>query len=369
MCSSRKASGNRLERLLPIGPVSSARNATTASGASGSRVGGFDRGDDAERAVEAAGGRDAVEMRAGPDARLAAAPKRLPASSRETSSPASRIQPAASSCAASSSGEYAGAMLRDRVDLFEALEDASSRQCSQHAPADEREERDGGEADVPRGRRDERAEEAWVERAEGTLRSVCCRPIAAPLRPWPASSTAAANERLFQLIESTPATTSTGTSTAAARRGARSSGRQAPTRRARSRAAGASRLRADVRPAAGADPRRRSRAPASTASTAAGGARRQAALLVQEEHGEAGDAKLRREQERAADESRQIRRSRSGATPERAAAVVRAPAPRAGRAPPIAAPAMQASPCARSPSRRRPRATMRRQGERGRRSR
>jgi len=34
-------------------------------------------------------------------------PKRLPAVSRETSSPAWRIQPAASSCAASSSGEYA----------------------------------------------------------------------------------------------------------------------------------------------------------------------------------------------------------------------------------------------------------------------
>ncbi len=93
-------------------------------------------------------------------------PKRLPAPSRETSSPASRIQPAASSCAASSSAEYAGAVLRDRVDLVEALERRSSGQCSQHAPA-----RRAGRAattdepDAPRRRRDERAEERRVDGA------------------------------------------------------------------------------------------------------------------------------------------------------------------------------------------------------------
>ena len=71
------------------------------------------------------------------------------------------------------------------------------------------------------------------------FRSDCCNPIAAPLRRWPASSTAAANERLFQLIASTPAATSEGRSTASgAPTSAAVSGEEQPRSRVRSSATG-----------------------------------------------------------------------------------------------------------------------------------
>ena len=56
----------------------------------------------------------------------------------------------------------------------------------------------------------------------------------------------------------------------------------------------------DVRPASGADPRADAAAAGSTASTRRGRAGVEAAAVVQEEHGEADDAHLRREHERAA---------------------------------------------------------------------
>src|SRR3954447_2832125 len=107
MCNSRYASGVDSIRLLPIGPVSSARNATTASGRPRSRdaasiAATTPRAPSKRPAVGTLSRCDPAQTRASP--RL---PKRLPAPSRVTASPASRIQPAASSCAASSSGEYA----------------------------------------------------------------------------------------------------------------------------------------------------------------------------------------------------------------------------------------------------------------------
>src|SRR5207302_7736683 len=106
-----------------------------------------------------------------------------------------------------------GAMLPDRVDLVEPFEHSphpgnalSTRQPTSGKSATTANPTCHDDAATS-------APKSPGYAAPGPFRSVCCRPIADPLRPWPASSTAAANDRLFQLIDSTPATTSTGTST------------------------------------------------------------------------------------------------------------------------------------------------------------
>ena len=158
-------------------------------------------------------------------------------------------------------GRVPGPVLRDRVDLVEALR-PSRGQWSQHAPAREREQRDDEEPGAPRRRGDESAEERRVGGARHVEERLL-QPDREPLRPWPASSTAAANERLFQLIENTPAAMSTGMSTPSGA-SIRAAVRATKTRRAeRDRAAAARcRLAAQIRPAAGGDPALRPRAAA-----------------------------------------------------------------------------------------------------------
>src|SRR5207248_1024587 len=102
------------------------------------------------------------------------------------------------------------AMLRDRVDLVEPRADHTANGRSTRQPAS------GKSATAKNAARQDVAATSTPKSAgyaaPGRFRNVCCKPIASPLRPWPASSTAAAKERLFQLIEKTPAATSTGTS-------------------------------------------------------------------------------------------------------------------------------------------------------------
>ena len=88
-------------------------------------VGRLDRGDDAEHAVEPPGGRDAVEVRAGPDTRVAARPE-------EVARPVPRDLEAGVAHPARSElvrrvllGRVRGAMLRDRVDRIDPLQCAS----------------------------------------------------------------------------------------------------------------------------------------------------------------------------------------------------------------------------------------------------
>ena len=70
---------------------------------------GFDRRDDAERAVEAAAPRDAVQVRARPDVvPLSRASDEVAEASTSTSSPASSSHAAATRCASSSAGEACG---------------------------------------------------------------------------------------------------------------------------------------------------------------------------------------------------------------------------------------------------------------------
>src|SRR5262249_10187 len=100
-------------------------------------------------------------------------------------------------------------MLRDRVDLVESFDRGqfgnvlSTRQPTSGKSATTAKPTCHDEAATSAPKRPGYA-------APDPVSSVCCRPIAVPLRRWPASSTTAANERLFQLIDSTPATTSTG---------------------------------------------------------------------------------------------------------------------------------------------------------------
>ena len=100
-------------------------------------------------------------------------------------------------------------MLRDRVDRVDPL------QCAAAHSGNARRTRQP--ASVVRHRRrsrtttsgaDEHAEQAGVDRTAAVQRLL--QPDRAPERRCPASSTVAAKDRLFQLIDSTPATTSAG---------------------------------------------------------------------------------------------------------------------------------------------------------------
>ena len=164
--------------LLPIGPR--LLGAKRDDGERRVRQPGrrLDRRDDAERAVEPAGGRDAVEVRARPDARRAARAEevaRLVARDLE----ARLAHPAG--------GELVRRVLLGRVRRRDAARSRRSRRDARApliramlaAPASRR----AGTAQRPRSRR----ATTWRRRARrrdpgrsstGRLRIVCCRPIA-----------------------------------------------------------------------------------------------------------------------------------------------------------------------------------------------
>ena len=149
------------------------------------QLGSLEPGEHTERAVEAAAVRHRVEMRAGPHLRRSgrrrARPKRLPAASTSTSSPASRIQPAASSCASFSSrvppSRFAPAVA-DRVEPVEPLQNPHAHSLARSgraADAREREDSGAGEAGPPRARGDHRREGRRRSRRPPPARSAASR--------------------------------------------------------------------------------------------------------------------------------------------------------------------------------------------------
>ena len=115
-------------------------------------VGRLDRRDDAEHAVEAAGGRNAVEVRAGPHARVAARPEEVPGAVARDLEPGVAHPAGGELVRRILLGRVRRAVLRDRVDRVDALEArAHAAQCSQDCASPSKRERgDGEEAPRPR---------------------------------------------------------------------------------------------------------------------------------------------------------------------------------------------------------------------------
>ena len=103
------------------------------------RLGGVERAEHAEGAVEAPAVGRRVEMRTAPDLgqiRLAArqaVPTRLPAGSRVTSRPASRIQPATSSWARSSPGPSPGLLVPAAMPISKSVSRRSRMRRARHS--------------------------------------------------------------------------------------------------------------------------------------------------------------------------------------------------------------------------------------------
>src|SRR4051794_28842355 len=172
----------------------------------------LDRRDDTERSVEATRRRDAVEVRPGPHARLPAAAEQVPGPVARDLQP--RLpQPALGALVRRVFlGGIARAMLPDRVDLLEPrLDPVHARNArSTWRPA-------SGSSAIEAKPHPQDVAATSTPKSGGyaaptAFSTVCCSPIAAPLRARPAISVAAAKARPFQLIAKTPVTTIDGTS-------------------------------------------------------------------------------------------------------------------------------------------------------------
>ncbi len=344
----RRGSAARRTRGCPIRPVSSSRKATTASGASAAAP--RPRAPRRRRARRRSCPPFGTESRCEPlqTVRAPRRPSRLPAASTRD------LEPGLPHPARRRARARRPPRASTRRGAARSRRSASSRstiRITRNARST-RQPASGNSATTAKPTRHDVAATSTPKRpgyaAPGTFSSVCWSPIAAPLRPLPASSTAAAKERPFQLIETTPAATSTGmtsgsgavtsaavaaTSTAAVSAIARSG----PIRHART---------SDQRPAPIRPPIASS---CITASTAAAPAVGQPSALVQDR----GRRSRRRRAAAPARASCRARASRSGgrgtAPGPTTAAASSGRGPSRSTRPPTAAPARQARPSVAKP--------------------